>query len=105
MNTEHTTNQNINQRKMRETSEYGHGYGQYCILDDYTHSYVIQKKQPIYQLYTITEEHTYNIDSDEDDIQKYIYKNKDSFILNITRYVVATIVSICTILCVILFKS
>ena len=88
-----TTNQNI-KRKMLTTNEYGSGYGQYCILDDYTHKYAIQQNRYIENIYSKQEERIQDLESGEKLFEKYKRIDVDEFLSRITNYTVISSIAI-----------
>ena len=89
----HTTNQNI-KRNMWNIKEYGSGYGQYCILDDYTHHYVMQNHNYNKNLYTIQEGKMSDLESGEDFIEKYNMKDVDYLLTRTVNYTVVSSIAI-----------
>ena len=88
-----TTNQNI-KRKMLTINEYGSGYGQYCILDDYTHKYAIQQNSYIENIYSKQEERIQDLESGEKLFEKYKRIDVDEFLSRITNYTVISSIAI-----------
>jgi hypothetical protein len=88
------TNQII-KRKMFEICEYGDGYGQYYIIDNYTYNYDIQKPPNSHKIYTIFEELMHDEDSDDELVEKYHNKNDDLYVNKISGYVATTIITVC----------
>lgn len=82
------TNQNI-KRKMLTINEYGSGYGQYCILDDYTHKYAIQQNHYIENIYS-----KQDLESGENLFEKYKTKKVDEFLSKITNYTLVSSIAI-----------
>lgn len=87
------TNQN-NKRKMLAINEYGSGYGQYCILDDYTHKYAIQQNYHIENIYSKQEERIQDLESGEKLFEKYKTKEVDEFLSKITNYTLVSSIAI-----------